>query len=162
MGKKGKKMVECDVKIGASDLYDYNLKYSFSKFINILSEIVGAFAVFYGIYAANYPLAFIGALVVIYLPVTLWLRSKAASFAFDKPLHYRLDDEGLTVSRGEESQTAPWDQCVKAVSTGRSILLFTSPVAATIFPRNQLGDKTSLVIQCISEHMPAEKVKIKW
>ena len=157
-------MVECEVKIGAADLYDYNLKYTYGKFINIVAEVVGFMAVVYGIYAANYPLAVIGALVVVYLPVTLWIRSAQTAAllpTFKKPLHYVLDENGLTVSQGEESQTISWDNCLKAVSTSRSILVFTSGNSATIFPRNQLGDKTTLVIQCISQNMSPDRVNIK-
>lgn len=157
-------MIECDVKIGKADLYDYNLKYTYSKFINILAEIVGFVAVVYGIYEGNYPLAIIGLLVVVYLPVTLWIRSAqvaALSPAFKNPLHYRLDDEGLTVSQGENEETISWGDCVKAVSTSRSVLVFTSRTGATIFPRNQLGDKMPLIIQCISQNMSSDKVNIK-
>ena len=157
-------MIECDVKIGKADLYDYNLKYTYSKFINILAEIVGFVAVVYGIYGGNYPLAIIGLLVVVYLPVTLWIRSAqvaALSPAFKNPLHYRLDDEGLTVSQGENEETINWGDCVKAVSTSRSVLVFTSRTGATIFPRNQLGDKMPLIIQCISQNMSSDKVTIK-
>ena len=157
-------MVECDVKISARELYDYNLKYTYGKPINIIAEVAGVFAVFYGIYAKNIPLAVIGAAVLVYLPVTLWIRSAqtaALTPAFKKPLHYVLDDDGLTVSQEDQSQTVEWDKCVKAVSTSRSILLFTSAVSATIFPRDQLGDKTALVIRTIAAHMPPDKVNIK-
>ena len=157
-------MIECDVKIGKADLYDYNLKYTYSQFINILAEIIGVLAVAYGIYSANYPLAVIGAVVVVYLPITLWMRSAqvaALSPAFKEPLHYRLDDEGLTISQGENEETIKWEDCVKAVSTTRSVLVFTSRTTATIFPRKQLGDKIPLVIQCISRNMSPDKVNIK-
>ena len=157
-------MVECDVKIGAADLYDYNLKYTYGKIINIIAEIVGLAAIVYGVYTANYPLAVIGFMVVVYLPVTLWIRSAQTAAllpAFKKPLHYLLDENGLTVSQGDETQTVSWDNCLKAVSTSRSILLFTSKTSATIFPRAQLGDKTTLVIQCISQNMSPDRVNIK-
>ena len=157
-------MIECDVKIGKADLYDYNLKYTYGKIVNILAEIIGFVAVVYGIYGGNYPLAVIGVLVVVYLPVTLWIRSAqvaALSPTFKSPLHYKLDDEGLTVSQGENEETIKWEDCVKAVSTSRSVLVFTSRTGATIFPRNQLGDKIPLIIQCISQHMSPDKVNIK-
>ena len=150
--------------IGTADLYDYNLKYTYGKIINIIAEVAGLAAVVYGFYSANYPLAVLGILVVVYLPVTLWVRSAQTAAllpAFKKPLHYLLDENGLTVSQGEETQTVSWDNCLKAVSTSRSILLFTSKTSATIFPRAQLGDKTTLVIQCISQNMSPDRVNIK-
>lgn len=158
-------MVECEVKIGAADLYDYNLKYTYGKIINIIAEIAGMAAVLYGFVSHNYPLAVIGAIVEVYLPVTLWIRSAQTAAllpAFKKPLHYVLDENGLTVSQGEESQTVSWDNCLKAVSTSRSILLFTSATSATIFPRAQLGDKAVLVIQCISQNMSPDRVHIRY
>lgn len=161
---KDPEMVECDVKISAKELYDYNLKYTYGKPINIIAEIAGVLAVCYGIYSKNIPLAVIGAAVLVYLPVTLWIRSAqtaALTPAFKKPLHYVLDDDGLTVSQEDQTQTVEWDKCIKAVSTSRSILLFTSAVSATIFPRDQLGDKTALVIRTIAAHMPPEKVNIR-
>ena len=126
--------------------------------------MAGLAAAVYGFYSANYPLAVLGILVVVYLPVTLWIRSAQTAAllpAFKKPLHYLLDENGLTVSQGEETQTVSWDNCLKAVSTSRSILLFTSKTSATIFPRAQLGDKTTLVIQCISQNMSPDRVNIK-
>ena len=82
-------MVECDVKISARELYDYNLKYAYGKAINIIAEIAGICAVCYGIYSKNFPLAVIDAAVVVYLPITLWIRSAqtaALTPAFKKPL----------------------------------------------------------------------------
>ena len=157
-------MIEFDVKISAGDLYDYNLKYTYGKFINIFAEIVGFLAVVYGIYSANYPLAIIGFFVVVYLPVTLWIRSSQTALltpAFKEPLHYALSDEGITVSQKESSETVEWDKCLKAVSTSRSILVFTSKTSASIFPRKQLGDKVVPLIQCISRNMSPDRVNIK-
>ena len=104
-----------------------------------------------------------GAIILAYLPVTLFLRSRqqALNPQFKKPLHYRLDDEGITVSQGEAAQSQEWDKMVKAVSTPRSIIVYTSRVNATIFPRRELGDRQAALIEVISIHMPPKKVKIR-
>ncbi len=156
-------MVELDVKISAGDLYDYNLKHVFGKISGIAAESLGAFGIGYGIVTKNWMMVGIGILLLIYLPVDLWLKTKQASLSpvFKQPLHYLLDDNGLTISQGEQTTTQGWDTMVKAISTSRSIILYTTPVNATIFPRSQMGDKTALVIRCISEHLPPEKVRIK-
>ena len=49
----------------------------------------------------------------------------------------------------------------KAVSTTRSIVVYTSAVNASIFPKRELGEKSSAVIEMISIHMPPKKVKIR-
>ena len=49
----------------------------------------------------------------------------------------------------------------KAVSTGKSIILYTSPMNATIFPKRQMEEQKVAVIEMISTHMPPAKVKIR-
>ena len=105
-----------------------------------------------------------GAIVLLYLPVTLWTKSKlqwSANETFQKPLHYVLDDNGVTVSQGEVSESQGWENMVKAVSTTRSIILYTSGRNASIFPKEQLGDQKSALIEAISTHMAPGKVKIR-
>ena len=102
--------------------------------------------------------------MLLYLPWTLFIRSKQQVLSnpgFQQPLHYLLDEQGLTISQGEETVQYPWEEMDKAVSTGRSIIVYTSKVNATIFPRKQLGDKLPAVVEMISTHMPPAKVKIR-
>ena len=81
--------------------------------------------------------------------------------AFKEPLHYRMTDQGIEVSQKGETQGQKWEDMYKAVSTPRSIILYTSRVNASIFPKKDLGEKSSAVIQMISTHMPPKKVKIR-
>ena len=78
-----------------------------------------------------------------------------------RSLHYKMTEEGVEVSQGEEVQSQKWEDMYKAVSTPRSLILYTSPVNASVFPRKDLGEKTFGVIQIISAHMPPKKVKIR-
>ena len=50
----------------------------------------------------------------------------------------------------------------KAVSTGKSIIVYTSKTTASIFPKKDLGDKKDAIIKMISTHMPPNKVKIRF
>lgn len=84
-----------------------------------------------------------------------------ANPAFKEPLHYVLDDEGIHVSQKDTEEMQQWENIVKAVSTGKSIIVYTSRMNACIFPKRDLGDKTALVIQVLSTHLPAKKVKIR-
>ena len=81
--------------------------------------------------------------------------------AFQKPLHYVLDEEGITVSQEDVEQKQGWENMVKAVSTSKSIIVYTSAINATIFPKRELGDQKAALIQIISTHMPPSKVRIK-
>ena len=67
-----------------------------------------------------------------------------------------------TVSSAMEEAIQKWSDMYKAISTNRSIIVYTSRVNATIFPRKQLGDDLVQVIGMISTHMPPKKVKIRY
>ena len=72
-----------------------------------------------------------------------------------------MTDDGIEVSQNGEVQSQKWEDLYKAVSTPRSLIVYTSRVNAAIFPKGDLGDKTSAVIQMISTHMSPKKVKIR-
>lgn len=157
-------MLELDVKIESKDLYDYMLRHSYNSPSGILGSCFGALLVVLAVLTGQWMYLVFGIIMLAYLPWTLFLKSKKQALTnagFQKPLHYVLDDTGVTISQGEESVQYLWEEMVKAVSTGRSIILYTSPVNATLFPRRELGDKTVAVIEMISTHMPANKVKIR-
>lgn len=84
-----------------------------------------------------------------------------ANPAFKETLHYVLDDEGIHVSQGGTQEMQEWGNIVKAVSTGKSLIVYTSKVNACIFPKRDLGDMTAQVIQVLCTHLPAKKVKIR-
>lgn len=157
-------MVELDVKIEANDLYDYMLRHSYNSAVGIIGSCFGALILLLAVMARQWVYLVFGLIILLYLPWTLFFRSRRQVLgnpSFQQPLHYVLDDQGLTISQGEESVQYPWEEMRKAVSTGRSIILYTSPVNATIFPKRQMEDQKSAVIEMISTHMPAANVKIR-
>lgn len=157
-------MVELDIKIESGDLYDYNLRHAYNSASGLMGSILGALMVIVALSSKQWIFLIGGMALLLYLPWTLFIKSKQqilANQVFKEPLHYVLDEQGITISQGEVSDTQKWEDMVKAVSTSRSIIVYTSRVNATIFPKRQLGDKTAGVIECISTHMPPAKVKIK-
>ena len=161
--KRTQNMVELDIRINAGDLYDYLLAHTYASPSGLIGAVCGALLVVIAFMRGQWAFLVAGAIILAYLPVTLFLRSRqqALNPQFKKPLHYRLDDEGITVSQGEAAQSQEWDKMVKAVSTPRSIIIYTSRVNATIFPRRELGDRQAALIEVISTHMPPKKVKIR-
>ena len=157
-------MVEVDIKIEASDLYDYMLMHTYNSPAGILGSGAGAVCLLAGLSSQRWLLVIAGIVLLLYLPWTLFIKSRQqilANPAFKKSLHYVLDDKGVTVSQGDVTEQQSWENMVKAVSTGRSIILYTSRVNATIFPKRQLGDSKAALIEMISTHMPPKKVRIR-
>lgn len=157
-------MIQVTVKIEAGDLYDYMLMHSYNSPAGILGSTFGAVLIVFALATKQWMFIVLGLIMLLYLPWSLFIRSRRqilSNPSFQEPLQYTLDQEGLTISQGQEEGRMAWEDMYKAVSTSRSIILYTSRVNATIFPKRQLGDQKVAVIEMISTHMPPAKVKIR-
>lgn len=155
--------MEFDIQIKSGDLYDYMMKHTYNSPAGLLGSMVGALMVVVGLAKIYVLFIVLGAVLLLYLPYTLFIKSKRQSLnpVFQKPLHYRVDEEGITVSQGDVSETQKWENIYKAISTSKSLIVYTSKVNAWIFPKRELGDETMGLIQMIVTHMDASKVKIR-
>ena len=163
-GAAGLDEIELDVKIEAGDLYDYLLMHTYHSPSGLLGSGVGAVALLVGMARGQVIFVVAGIVLLCYLPWTLFLKSRQQAVnnpAFRAPLHYKLDETGITISQNDVEQHQEWGHMVKAVSTGHSIIVYTSRVNATIFPKRVLADKKTDVIKMISTHMPPSKVNIR-
>lgn len=156
--------IEFDVKITPNILYDYLLHHTYGKLQGLLGALVGVLMLL--LFASNRQIIclIVGVVILLYLPWTLFIKSRQQILrtpAFKKPLHYRLTDEGIEVSQDDTTERMNWEDMVKAVSTMNSIVVYTTPVNACIFPKKDLGDSKYKVIEMISTHMPPKKVKIR-
>ena len=156
--------LEFDVKVTPGVLYDYMLFHTYTSASGLIGSAVGALMVV--TFFMGYGVLFLigGAVILAYLPWTLFIKSRQqylSNPAFKNPLHYQMDEKGVTVAQNGERQSQSWEIMYKAVSTPRSLILYTSPVNASIFPKKDLGEKALSVTQMISTHMPPKKVKIR-
>lgn len=156
--------VSFEVKITPQILYDYLLYHMYSSLSGALGNIVGALFVVSFFMNGKIWYLIAGLIILCYLPWTLFLRAKKqylSNPAFQEPIHYILGESGMEISQKEQSEHVSWDQMYKAISTQRSIILYTSPVNASIFPKRDLGEHIPALIEVLSTHMPTKKVKIR-
>lgn len=155
--------MEFDVQIKSGDLYDYMMRHTYNSPAGLLGSVVGGLMVVVGLTQNTILFVILGLVLLVYLPYTLFIKSKRQSLnpVFKNPLHYRVDEEGITVSQGDVTETQKWENMHKAVSTNKSIIVYTTPVNACIFPKRDLKDQTSGLIQMIMTHMDASKIKIR-
>ena len=156
--------IEFDVKVTPNALYDYMLHHTYGKLSGLMGSLVGVLMIILFFSSGQVVALIVGIVILLYLPWTLFLKSRQQALrtpAFKKPLHYKLTEEGVEVSQEGTTEKMKWEDMYKAVSTPRSIILYTSRVNASIFPKKDLGEKSSAVIQMISTHMPPRKVKIR-
>ena len=140
------------------------LRHSYNSPAGVVGSCFGALMIVFAAMTGQWLYLVFGLIILLYLPWTLFIRSKQqilSNPSFQQPLHYMLDEQGITISQGEESVQYLWTEMVKAVSTGRSIIVYTSKINATIFPKKQMGDMSAAVIEMISTHMPPAKVKMR-
>lgn len=157
--------LEFDVKMTPVAMYDYLMHHTYSGMSGIIGAIAGAFCIM--IFLANRYVIYLiaGVVILAYLPIALLLRAHQqvqGTPVFKKPLHYKLTEEGISVSQDDSEEMQSWEACFKAVSTRSSIILYTSKTTASIFPKKDLGEKKEALIQIISTHMPPSKVKIRF
>lgn len=156
--------IEFDVKVTPGVLYDYMLYHTYTSASGLLGAVAGALLIVAFFMGTGVLCLIAGVILLAYLPWTLFIRSRQqylANPAFKNMLHYKLTEEGMEVSQEEEVQSLKWEEMYKAVSTPKSLILYTSPVNASIFPKRDLGEKSPAVIEIISTHMPPGKVKIR-
>lgn len=157
--------LEVDVKVTSSELYDYLLYHTYTGFSGMLGTLVGAFLIMAFISTGYFIYLIAGVVLIAYMPCSLFLKAKQQVMnnpVFKKPLHYKMTEEGISVSQDGNEETQSWESCVKAVSTAKSIILYTSKTTASIFPKRDLGDKKEALIQMISTHMSPKRVKIRF
>ncbi|MCI8947616.1 MAG: YcxB family protein [Lachnospiraceae bacterium] len=157
--------LEFQTKITTNILFDYMLHHTYNSPSGILGGGIGSLLVigFFGTQNILYLLA--GLVLLFYLPCSLYLSSMKQmqnTPAFKEPLTYKLNEEGIQVSQSGQSQLQKWENMYKAVSTRNSIIIYNTKVNAWIFPRSDMGAMTPRVIEMISTHMPAGKVRIRW
>lgn len=163
--------IEFDITLESKDMYRFNMYQMYTSFHGIFSIVI-AIALFaaaigtYGSVTLSYTAlyAIFGVLFLIYMPVTLWMRSKhslAASEVLRATLHYALDEEGIHVSQGEESALLPWKQIYKMISTKSNVLIYTSRTVAYVIPRSQMGDKYPEVADLAKSKLEKYRVKMK-
>lgn len=137
--------LEFDVHVDANALYDYMLRHTFYKGCGdsgkysrrarhccrhdaAVSDLCdfrrGGFTVSAGV--------FMGCVQ----------RNRRCFPVFKEPLHYKMTEEGVEVSQKETQQFQKWEDMYRAVSTGKSLILYTDKTHASIFPRKDLGRET--------------------
>ncbi len=158
-------LYEVDVHMDTAVLYDYMLRHTYSTPMGLTATLLGILAIM--VYFAKGVSALyliMGIIMIIYLPWNLFLSARRQALtneAFKKPLHYTFAEDGVYISQGETVQMQAWADMRKAISTSKSIVIYTGKASASVFPRKDLGDDVSTLIQIISAHMPPKKVHIR-
>jgi hypothetical protein len=158
--------MEFDVKMNAKVLYRYLSYQALTNYTTWVSLFLCAMTVVLFFYTRNSLALLAGFIVFVNIswPWNLYLRTKRQMLtnnSFKKPIHYRVDSEGITISQDEEALCMPWDMLFKVVVTKRSVLVYTAPNNAWIFPDEQLGEQKEELLALLKEYMPERRLKMR-
>jgi len=151
-----------EVKMTSGILYNYLLRQNYFRFSGIVGIVLGVALFVCYFFFLNPWLIAAGAIMLFYPPWSLFTSAKKQMLlnpAFKKPIHYSIDDEGIKVSQGNDTVEVLWEQLFKAVSTGKSIIIYTSPVNAWILPYQSMGENTEKLKEMIKSKLPSAKIK---
>ncbi len=143
--------IEFDVKLTAKDLYLFNMYQAYRGMQGILSLILPVLIFICAAYNwENVKLGTsllnigIGILFLIYIPVSLWLRSAKkvrTNEVLSKPLHYTFTEEEICVSQGEEHAEFKWENIYRMITMCGLVLIYTNRINAYIISKKQIENQ---------------------
>ncbi len=163
--------VSFDIQLQPKDLYRFNIYQSYRGSQGILSIVLAAivFVISAGSFREGklpYGIlyAVVGALLLCYIPLTLWTRAKRTlrtNEVLSGVLHYEVSESGIRVTQGEEAGELPWDQIYKIASTKHQVLIYSNRIQAYIIPREQLGGKYGELKQLAQKQLESYRFCMK-
>lgn len=164
--------IQFEVKMTPKIMYDFLLYHTYSRFNGIFGGVVGVAALALAVNemikepGSMMGFAYFAIALVLLLGTPLTLKNNAVrqvkmTEMFEKPLCYKMTEEGITVAQDDQSVLNEWDKFMKVVSTNKSLILYLSRMRAIILPKEALGDNYTEAVKMISTHVAAKKVKIR-
>ncbi|MBR2401775.1 MAG: YcxB family protein [Lachnospiraceae bacterium] len=163
--------VKFQVQMTDKYMYDFMLYHNYTQMSGLIGAVAGVLclAVFLtkatgGDMQAAMLWLMCAILFLVVNPYNLKTRAKMQvknTPMFQKPLEYELTEEGVVVRQDDQSEMITWEDFTKAVSTGKSVLLYIGRIRAIIFPKEYMGEQYEEVLKMIHTHMPPKKVKIR-
>ncbi len=154
--------IEFSIKMTVIDMYRFFLRHSYYCVSGVISLLVSIAALVYLIinFEKMQPIdmlliGFLAALFTVIMP--LQLLKKAATVVkltptFQKPLEYKINDEGVYVSQEGEGALLPWASVFKTVLTKTQLVIYSSPKNGYIMPKNQLKDNLKPIMELIDKY----------
>ena len=141
---------EFDFQMDEKTLSDFYMSYNMSGISGFIWPILGALAIVIAILSGGttpiiYRLLYVvfGVLFIFYIPWDLKRKAKKQiekNPVYAQPIHYVLDEEGVTTIQGENSATLEWKHFSKMKRTKKSIILYMRNRNACVVPTDVFGD----------------------
>ena len=153
------------------DMYRFQMYNGYSGISGIINLVISGGALilllagFGDTTTAKVMLGIIAALFTVINPIYLYYKAaKQVKLTpmFSKPLEYLMDEEGITVSQGEEFLPVAWKELRKVVETKMDFYVYLSLTRAYIFPKAALDGQEPEFRKIVTEHIDPKICKCKW
>ncbi len=162
--------MEFDVTLTEEDMVRFNLYHTYSKFSSWFAMAVAVFAFFvaiwsYGRVSTTLTVIYflVGGFVLIYIPGNTVLAARHRIRLMPEvlePLHYKIDETGVTVSKNEDSASLTWDQVFKVVGVKTAVYIYSNRIHAYVIPKTALSGQEEALKNLALAHMEPRRVKL--
>lgn len=152
--------ISFDTNVKEKELYKFSINNMYRKITGVIWILFSIAVIVVTIYTwgkvdimKSILMIVIAALYTVVNPLLLWGKAKAQikrNESFHKPLHYVINEKGITISQDDKSETTKWQQMWKAVRYGDLIVVYVSTVRAFIIPLKDVGDKYDSLIELLN------------
>lgn len=165
-----KQEVNFQLEMKVNDMYRFLLRHAYIGVTGVINFLIsgGAFILFIkgaGTSAfGNAMLLLISALFTIINPIYLYYKAaKQVKLTpmFQKPLNYKLNEDEIMVSQGEEELKISWEDVKKVVETNQDIYLYLSLTRAYILPKRVYQEQTEIVRDIMKKKVTNGHLKLK-
>lgn len=163
--------VTFDVKVSTKDVFGFNMYQTYHSMQGVISVLLPAIIV--GVIISNFEdfqmekalfYLIISGILLLYIPVSLWLRSKAVlktNESLAKPLHYEFEEERICVSQDDQQAEFKWENIYKMVATRSLVLVYTNRLNAYIIPKEQMEDKYGELVQLAGRMLDKSRMRLR-
>lgn len=142
---------EFDFQMDEKTLTDFYMSYNMGGISGFVWPIIGVLAIVLAIISGNatpitYRLLYVvfGLLFIFYIPMDL--KRKAGKQlkqnpVYAEPIHYILNEEGITTIQGENEAAVGWENFSKMKLTKKSMILYMRNRNACVFALDVFGEE---------------------
>lgn len=161
------KEINFDVDLGTGDLFSFLMHHTYSGISGIFGVIISLVSLI--VCAVKFKeldttaiiaLIIIGLIFTVIQPLMLYNKARIQvkrNKNINAKLHYKLAEDGITISQGENEAKVNWYEIRKKVATGKALYVYMSPVRAFIFPKSQCGEAFDEINSLIGAKMEEYK-----
>lgn len=163
--------VKFSVQMKTSDMFDFLYWHSYhgiTGIINYAISLIGVVALIAGFGKGNTAvtvmLVMLALLFTVINPLSLFYKAARQikrTPMFQKPLYYRFDLKGFSVSQDSSSDSVEWNAVVMLRETGKNIILYLGAANAIVLPKREMDGQMKELKTLLQTALPEQAKRLK-